>query len=65
MTFPGGLDQNFVQGLVSADRDVLLDVVRIDDSAIAQDDFLLAFEEWHLVPRRNFRIAMAVDDRGR
>ena len=54
------VDQDFIERLVAADRDVLLDIVGIDEAAIAQDDFLLTLEERDLVPVRDFRITGAV-----
>ncbi len=48
------IDKHLVQRLVSADSDVLLNVVRVDNSAIAQDDLLLALEERHFIPSWNF-----------
>ena len=56
------IDQDLVERLIAADRDVFLNVVRIDEAAVAQDNFLLAFEEWDFVPRRHLRIAVAVLD---
>ena len=47
------VDQHLVQRLVAADRDIFFDVVRIDQSAVAQDDLLLSAEERNLVPHRN------------
>ena len=49
------VDQHLVERLVSAHADVFFNVVRIDESAIAQNDLLLAFEERHFVPRAEFR----------
>src|SRR5208337_561443 len=54
------VDEHLVQGLVSADRDVFLNVIGIDEAAIPQNDLLLAFEERHFVPQRNFGIGMPV-----
>ena len=51
-----------MQRLVAADRDVLLDVVGIDQAAVAQHDLLLALEERHLVPGRHRRVSAAVVD---
>ena len=56
------VDQHLVQRLVPADRDVFLDVIGIDEAAIAQNDLLLAFEERHFVPQRHFGIAVPVLD---
>src|SRR5579872_1830390 len=57
-----GIDENLVKGLIAADGDVLLDIVRVDDPAIAQNDFLLAFEECDIVPRWHFRISGPITD---
>src|SRR5579872_5404330 len=57
-----GIDQNFVECLITADRDVFFDVVRIDDPAIAQNDFLLAFKKGDFAPGRHFRISSPVTD---
>ncbi len=59
------VDQGFVQRLISADSDVFLDVVGIDQAAVAQHDLLLAFEERYVAPQRHFGIGVAVADRGR
>ena len=56
------VDQRLVQRLVAADRDVFLDVVGIDQAAVAQHDLLLALEEGHLVPRGHSGIAVPVAD---
>ena len=68
---PGGLDlldhgslravdEHLVEGLVSADGDVFLDVGGIDQAAVAQNDLLLPLEERDRVPGRDLRIALAV-----
>ena len=63
MTLGGVLvDQDLVQGLVAADGDVLLDVVGVDQAAVAQDDLDLAVEERDLVPVGHVRVAGAVLD---
>ena len=54
--------QNLAQRLVSADRDIFLDVVGIDQAAVAQDDLLLTLEERHLIPGRHRRVSTAVVD---
>ena len=54
--------QHLVQRLVAADRDVLLDVVGVDQAAVAQHDLLLALEERHLVPGRHRRESAAIVD---
>jgi hypothetical protein len=56
------VDQDLVQGLVAADRDVLLDVVGVDQAAVAQHDLGLAVEERDLVPQRDVGVAGAVLD---
>ena len=48
--FRVGVDEHFVQRLIPADADVLFDVVRADQAAIAQYDLLLRFEEGHFLP---------------
>ena len=55
--FRAAVDQDFVKRLIAADGDVLLDIVWIDEAAVAQNDFLLALEEGNVAPQRNFRIA--------
>ena len=57
--FRGAVDQHLVERLVAADRDIFFDVVRVDQSAVAQDDLLLSAEERNLVPHRNVREAVA------
>ena len=54
------VDQDLVEGLVAPDRDVLLDVVRVDEPAVAQDDLHLALEEGDLVPVGQLGVAVAV-----
>ncbi len=54
------VDEHLVESLVAADGDVLLNVGGIDEAAVAQDDFLLAFEEREGVPGRDLRVALAV-----
>ena len=55
-----GVDQDLVEGLVAADRDVLLDVVGVEEAAVAEDDLHLALEERHLVPVGQLGVAVAV-----
>ena len=57
-----GVDQDLVEGLVAADRDVLLDVVGVDEAAVAQHDLDLALEERDLVPVGQLGVAVAVLD---
>ena len=49
------IDQDLIEGLVAADADVLLDVVGVDEAAVAEDDLLLALEEGDVVPVRAAR----------
>ena len=49
------VDQHLVKRLVAADRNVLLDVRRIDQPAVAQHDLLLSLEEGNRVPRPESR----------
>jgi hypothetical protein len=58
------IDEHLVEGLVAADGNVLLNVFGVDEAAVAQDDFLLAFEERNRVPRGDFRVALAVFQAG-
>ena len=51
------VDEDLVEGLVAADRDVLLDVVGVDEAAVAQHDLDLAVEEGDLVPEGHVRVA--------
>ena len=59
-----GVDQDLVERLVAADGDVLFDVVRADEAAVAQHDLLLRLEERHVVPERDVGEAGAVLDVG-
>ena len=56
------VDQHLVQRLVAADGDVFLDIVGIDEPAVAQHDLLLALEERHVVPQAAVREAGAIAD---
>ena len=56
------IDQYFVECLISADGDVFFNVVGIDDSAIPQNDFLLAFEERNVAPGGDFGVSLTVAD---
>ena len=47
-----GVDQHLVERLVAADGDVLLDIVRADQAAVAQHDLLLRLEERESSARR-------------
>src|SRR5579864_8415978 len=57
-----GVDQNFIELLISTDCDVFLNVVRVDDAAVPQNDLLLTFEEGNVVPRGHLGISLAVSD---
>ena len=54
------IDEDLIERLIAADGDVLLDVGGADEAAVAENDFLLAFEEGQRVPERDLRIALAV-----
>ena len=54
------VDQHLIQRLVAADCDVLLNVGRADQAAVAQNNFLLALEERQRVPDGNLGIALAI-----
>ena len=54
------VNQNLVERLVSSDADVFLNIVGIDEPAVAQNDLLLALEERHFVPGWHFRIATPI-----
>ena len=58
------IDQYFVERLISADGDVFLNVIGIDEPAIPQNDLLLAFEERHVAPQRELRDIPARSGRG-
>src|SRR5581483_3007290 len=48
--------------LVTADCDVLFDIVRIDEPAIAENDLLLSFEKRNIAPQRHFWITGSVSE---
>src|SRR5580693_847681 len=56
------VDQRLIKRLVATDRDVLLDVVGIDQPAITQHDLLLSLEKGNVVPRGYVGKAVAVAD---
>ena len=56
------VNEDTVKCLVAAYPYVFFNVIRIDEPAIAQNDLLLAFEEWHFVPQRYFGVSVAVPD---
>lgn len=57
-----GVDQDLVEGLVTADGNVLFDIVGVNEAAVAQHDFLLRLEERNGVPGRDFGETLAVVD---
>ena len=62
--FRTAVDKDLVKSLISAHADVFFNVLRIDKSAVPQNDLLLALKERHFVPGRYFGIAVTIPDTG-